>query len=114
HERLPRWTGALAKPLLLGSNLDPETLPEGRPMIFNPRTYDPAFLDAESRRLLRATVDFFEERGKKALMAGYADRVWYSDFLDFAAKEGLFATFLTPSADDPAADGSAKRWDTAR
>ena len=32
-----------------------------------------------------------------------------ADFLDFAAKEGLFATFLTPSADDP-----GKRWDTAR
>ena len=78
-------------------------------MIFNPRTYDPTFLDAESRRLLRATVDFFEERGKRALMASYADRAWYADFLDFAAKEGLFATFLTPSADDP-----GKRWDTAR
>src|SRR3954452_11065147 len=78
-------------------------------MIFNPRTYDPTHLDAESRRLLRATVDFFEERGKKALMAGYLDRAWYSDFLDFAAKEGLFGTFLTPSADDP-----GKRWDTAR
>jgi len=78
-------------------------------MIFNPRTYDPTHLDAESRRLLRATVDFFEERGKKALMAAYLDRAWYADFLDFAAKEGLFATFLTPSADDP-----GKRWDTAR
>jgi acyl-CoA dehydrogenase len=78
-------------------------------MIFNPRTYDPTHLDPESRRLLRATVDFFEERGKKALMASYLDRAWYSDFLDFAAKEGLFATFLTPSADDP-----EKRWDTAR
>ena len=58
-------------------------------MIFNPRTYDPTHLDAESRRLLRATVDFFEERGKKALMAGYIDRAWYSDFLDFAAKEAF-------------------------
>ncbi|MEU4241286.1 acyl-CoA dehydrogenase family protein [Actinoplanes sp. NPDC026619] len=79
-------------------------------MILNPRTYDPAHLDAESRRLLRATVDFFEERGKKALMAGYIDRAWYSDFLDFAAKEGLFATFLTPAADG----GGDTRWDTAR
>ncbi|WP_030439179.1 acyl-CoA dehydrogenase [Actinoplanes subtropicus] len=78
-------------------------------MLFNPRTYDPTHLDAESRRLLRATVDFFEERGKKALMAGYLERGWYSDFLDFAAKEGLFATFLTPAADDP-----QTRWDTAR
>ncbi|GIF17771.1 alkylation response protein AidB-like acyl-CoA dehydrogenase [Actinoplanes tereljensis] len=81
-------------------------------MILNPRTYDPTHLDDESRRLLRATVDFFEERGKKALMASYLDRAWYSDFLDFAAKEGLFATFMTPAIDgggDP-----DKRWDTAR
>ncbi|MFD0521171.1 acyl-CoA dehydrogenase family protein [Paractinoplanes durhamensis] len=81
-------------------------------MILNPRTYDPTHLDAESRRLLRATVDFFETRGKQALMASYIDRAWYADFLDFAAKEGLFATFMTPAADG---DGNAnKRWDTAR
>ncbi|MEU7907587.1 acyl-CoA dehydrogenase family protein [Actinoplanes sp. NPDC049118] len=81
-------------------------------LLFNPHTYDPAHLDAETRRLLRATIDFFENRGKKALLGSYIDRAWYGDFLDFAAKEGLFATFLTPAADgggDP-----AKRWDTAR
>jgi acyl-CoA dehydrogenase len=82
------------------------------PLLFNPHTYDPAHLDAESRRLLRATIDFFESRGKKALLDSYADRAWYGDFLDFAAEKRLFATFLTPAADgggDP-----AKRWDTAR
>jgi acyl-CoA dehydrogenase len=81
-------------------------------MLLNPRTYDPAHLDDETRRLLRATVDFFENRGKKALVDSYNDRVWYADFLDFAAKEGLFATFLTPAADG--AGAPAKRWDTAR
>jgi len=34
-------------------------------MLFNPNTYDPTHLDAESRRLLRATVDWFEARGKQ-------------------------------------------------
>jgi len=81
-------------------------------LLLNPRTYDPAHLDDETRRLLRATVDFFENRGKKALVDSYNDRIWYGDFLDFAAKEGLFATFLTPAADGAGADG--KRWDTAR
>jgi len=81
-------------------------------LLLNPRTYDPAHLDDETRRLLRATVDFFENRGKKALVDGYNDRVWYGDFLDFAAKEGLFAAFLTPAAD--AAGDAVKRWDTAR
>ncbi|MEV6343153.1 acyl-CoA dehydrogenase family protein [Actinoplanes sp. NPDC051851] len=81
-------------------------------MLFNPHTYDPAHFDAETRRLLRATIDFFEERGKDALLQRYIDRVWYQDFLDFAAKEGLFATFMTPAAD--AAGNPDKRWDTAR
>ncbi|MFC7535485.1 acyl-CoA dehydrogenase family protein [Actinoplanes sp. GCM10030250] len=83
-------------------------------MLLNPHTYDPVHLDPESRRLLRATIDFFEERGKKALLDSYIDRAWYSDFLDFAAKEGLFAQFLTPAADDPDEDGPSRRWDTAR
>ncbi|BEL03069.1 acyl-CoA dehydrogenase [Actinoplanes sichuanensis] len=79
-------------------------------MLFNPNTYDPAHLDPESRRLLRALVGFFEERGKNALVKSYIDRAWYDDFLAFSAKEGLFATFLTPAADG----GGDKRWDTAR
>ncbi|WP_441249271.1 acyl-CoA dehydrogenase [Kitasatospora sp. McL0602] len=78
-------------------------------MLFNPRTYDPAQFDDTTRRLLRATVDWFESRGKKALIDTYIDRAWYGDFLEFAAKEGLFAEFLTPSSADP-----QKRWDTAR
>ncbi len=79
-------------------------------MLFNPNTYDPAHLDPESRRLLRALVGFFEERGKNALVKSYIDRAWYDDFLAFSAKEGLFATFLTPAAEG----GGDKRWDTAR
>ncbi|WP_055587712.1 acyl-CoA dehydrogenase family protein [Streptacidiphilus griseoplanus] len=81
-------------------------------LLFNPRGYDPAHFDEETRRLLRATVDWFEARGKKALIDTYIDRTWYADFLEFAAKEGLFAAFLTPAAD---AEGNpAARWDTAR
>ncbi|MEC4016593.1 acyl-CoA dehydrogenase family protein [Streptomyces sp. H27-D2] len=94
-------------------------------LLFNPRTYDPAHFDPETRRLLRATVDWFEERGKKKLVEDYRTRAWLADFLAFSAKEGLFATFLTPAAEAgagaaPAATGSApsatgdKRWDTAR
>ncbi|NEA54172.1 acyl-CoA dehydrogenase [Streptomyces sp. SID13666] len=78
-------------------------------MLFNPRTYDPVQFDERTRQLLRATVDWFESRGKKALIDTYVDRAWYGDFLEFAAKEGLFAEFLTPSSAD-----DSKRWDTAR
>lgn len=82
-------------------------------LLFNPRTYDPAHFDPETRRLLRAIVDWFEERGKRRLIEDYRSRAWLGDFLAFAAKEGLFATFLTPAS--ASADGAGdKRWDTAR
>src|SRR4051812_25121882 len=81
-------------------------------LLFNPRTYDPTDLDPESRRLLRATIDWFEERGKARLKADDHERVWYSDYLDFLASEGLLAKFLTPEGD--AGGDPDKRWDTAR
>ncbi|WP_020666879.1 acyl-CoA dehydrogenase [Amycolatopsis nigrescens] len=80
--------------------------------LLNPHTYDPRQFDAETRRLLRATIDWFEGRGKAKLTEDYHAKVFYSDFLEFAGKEGLFATFLTPAGD---ADGHPdKRWDTSR
>ncbi|MGW6690905.1 acyl-CoA dehydrogenase family protein [Streptomyces sp. NPDC054961] len=82
-------------------------------LLFNPRTYDPAHFDPETRRLLRATVDWFEDRGKRKLLEDYRSRAWLADFLAFSAKEGLFATFLTP-ASAAGEDEPDKRWDTAR
>jgi alkylation response protein AidB-like acyl-CoA dehydrogenase len=87
---------------------------ESRPpaVLLNPRTYDPAHLDDESRRLLRATIEFFESRGKDVLKEHDRDRVWYGDFLDFVKRERIFAKLLTPAGE---ADGDPdKRWDTAR
>ncbi|WP_405482845.1 acyl-CoA dehydrogenase family protein [Streptomyces anulatus] len=84
---------------------------ESASLLFNPRTYDPRHFDPETRRLLRATVDWFEERGKRRLIEDYRSRAWLGDFLAFSAKEGLFATFLTPAS---AAGKEDQRWDTAR
>ncbi|WP_329051014.1 acyl-CoA dehydrogenase [Amycolatopsis sp. NBC_01488] len=81
-------------------------------MLLNPHEYDPAHFDAETRRLLRATIDWFEQRGKGKLTEDYHARTFYADFLEFAGKEGLFSTFLTPSAN--AGGNPDKRWDTAR
>jgi acyl-CoA dehydrogenase len=81
-------------------------------LLFNPNTYDPQHFDPETRRLLRATIDWFEERGKVNLLSDYIGHVWYADFLEFQAREGLFATFLTPAA--AAAGNADRRWDTAR
>ncbi|MEV6689488.1 acyl-CoA dehydrogenase family protein [Streptomyces sp. NPDC051130] len=82
-------------------------------LLFNPHTYDPAHFDPETRRLLRATVDWFEDRGKRKLIEDYRSRAWLADFLAFSAKENLFATFLTP-APEAGDDEPDKRWDTAR
>ncbi|WIX88299.1 acyl-CoA dehydrogenase [Amycolatopsis sp. DG1A-15b] len=81
-------------------------------MLLNPREYDPAHFDAETRRLLRATIDWFEQRGKAKLTEDYHNRTFYADFIEFAGKEGLFSTFLTPAAN--AGGHPDKRWDTSR
>jgi acyl-CoA dehydrogenase len=78
-------------------------------VLLDPNHYDPAHLDDETRRLLRATVDWFEARGKRQLIADAQERVWYTEFLDFMKREKLFATFCTPSSVDP-----TRRWDAAR
>ncbi|HNP55641.1 MAG TPA: acyl-CoA dehydrogenase family protein [Gordonia sp. (in: high G+C Gram-positive bacteria)] len=81
-------------------------------LLFNPRTYDPQYFDEPTRRLLRATIDFFEGQGKHKLVTEEMGAGWPTEFVDFVKREKLFATFLTPAAyggDDP-----AKRWDGAR
>ncbi len=81
-------------------------------VLLNPRTYDGAGLDPEARRLMLATIEFFESRGKAVLKEHDRDQVWYADFLDFVKRERVFATLLTP-AGEAGGDGE-KRWDTAR
>ncbi len=81
-------------------------------LLFNPNTYDPQQFDDETRRLLRATIDFFEGQGKKRILDDDLTAQWPADFVDFVKREKLFATFLTPSE---FADGDPnKRWDAAR
>ena len=81
-------------------------------LLLNPSTADYSHFDAETRRLLRATIDFFESYGKERLLAADLAAEWVADFLEFEKKEKLFATFLTPAA---YADGDEnRRWDAAR
>jgi acyl-CoA dehydrogenase len=81
-------------------------------LLFNPRTYTAAEFDEPTRRALRATIEFFESRGKRKLKDDDHERVWYADFLEFVHRERIFATFLTPAAE--AQGDEDKRWDTAR
>ena len=81
-------------------------------LLFNPHTFDGSEFDPETRRVLLATIEWFESRGKRALKDNDHERTWYADFLEFQAREGVFATLLTPAAE--AAGAPEKRWDTAR
>jgi acyl-CoA dehydrogenase len=81
-------------------------------VLLNPRTYEGADLDPESRRLMLATIEFFESRGKQVLKEHDRDHLWYADFLEFVKRERVFATLLTPASE--AGEDSEKRWDTRR
>ncbi|MEZ5116285.1 MAG: acyl-CoA dehydrogenase [Candidatus Nanopelagicales bacterium] len=83
-------------------------------LLFDPATYDPTHLDPESRRQLRALVDFFEAKGLAEVKDEYHAASWYTDFLDFLAKEGLFARFGTPASVGAAIGAEDAAWDTAR
>jgi alkylation response protein AidB-like acyl-CoA dehydrogenase len=80
--------------------------------LFNPATFDASEFDPATRRLFRATIDFFERKGKAALMAETRSDEWYGDFIDFLATERAFATLLTPARDS--GGDHDKRWDTWR
>ncbi len=80
--------------------------------LFNPASYRAEELDPASARLMRATIDWFEAKGKERLTAEVHSDDWYADFIEFLGRERAFATLLTPARDgggDP-----DKRWDTAR
>lgn len=79
-------------------------------LLFNPHTYDPSAFDEETAGKLRALVDFFESKGLREMKDQFHARTWYDDFLEFNAREGIFATFGTPAS----VGGEGARWDTAR
>ncbi len=85
---------------------------DGDGVLFNPRTYDGAGLDPEAKRLMTATIEFFESRGKTVLKEHDRDATWYADFLEFVKENRVFATLLTPERD--AGGNAEKRWDTNR
>lgn len=79
-------------------------------LLLNPKTANFSDLDGPSRRLVRKTIEFFEQKGKTKLKEDDHERVWYADFLEFSKKEKLFATFLTHQG-----YGAGEcRWDTGR
>jgi len=88
------------------------TIASSTARLLNPRTYDAAEFDPATRRLFRATIDWFEAKGKARLTSEVRSDVWYADFIEFLARERAFATLLTPARE--AGGDPDKRWDTAR
>ncbi len=93
-----------------GSGSGEQVMDATNQLLLNPKTVSYEHLDDNSRRLVKKTIEFFENKGKEKLKYDDHERVWYADFLEFSKKEKLFATFLTPES----YGGSECRWDTAR
>lgn len=80
-------------------------------ILLNPKNPNFSNIDPKDQDLLLKTIDFFENNGKIKLKDDDHGRVWYSDFLDFQAKNKIFSTFLTPAN---VATRENQRWDTFR
>ena len=80
--------------------------------LLNPRTYEATEFDPATAKLFRATIDWFEGKGKARLTSEVRTDAWYADFIEFLARERAFATLLTPARE--AGGDPNKRWDTAR
>jgi acyl-CoA dehydrogenase len=80
--------------------------------LLQPKKYKSLMADAGSRAIMDKTISFFEKLGKTRITEDFNKKVWYREFVDFMAKEQIFAKLLTPSqygGGDPDC-----RWDTAR
>ena len=79
-------------------------------ILLDPKHHDRKYADQRSREVMRKTIAFFEQKGKRRLKEDDRERVWYSDFLEFVKRERIFATLLTPAGQG----GPDCRWDTWR
>ncbi len=79
-------------------------------ILLHPNKLDRAYPDERSREVMQRTVEFFEQRGKAKLKDDDHAAVWYAEFLDFVAAEGIFATMCTPAG----LGAEDSRWDTWR
>jgi acyl-CoA dehydrogenase len=80
--------------------------------LLQPKKYKSLMADAGSQAIMDKTISFFEKLGKTKITEDFNKKVWYREFVDFIAKEQIFAKLLTPSqygGGDPDC-----RWDTAR
>jgi acyl-CoA dehydrogenase len=79
-------------------------------ILLQPNQHEPAYPDERSGEIMRRTIAWFEQKGKKKLKADDHARVWYEDFLALVKEQRLFYELLTPAG---LTDGET-RWDTWR
>ncbi len=80
--------------------------------LLQPKKFKSLMADKGSQAILDKTIAFFEKMGKTRLTEDFNKKVWYREFVDFIAREQIFAKLLTPGqygGGDPDC-----RWDTAR
>src|SRR3954469_23791924 len=78
------------RPMALQSASRSEGAVVGESVLFNPATYDGEGLDPEAKRLMLATIEFFESRGKGVLKEHDREHIWYADFLEFVKENRVF------------------------
>ena len=61
---------------------------------------------------MQKTIEFFENKGLRRIKEDDHERTWYADFLEFIAREQIFAKLMTPSSHADGAEGM--RWDSWR
>ncbi len=81
-------------------------------MLLNPHNHDRSYPDASSAEIMRKTIEFFENKGLRRIKEDDHERTWYADFLQFVARERIFARLMTPSAYGGGAEDA--RWDSWR
>ena len=58
-------------------------------LLLNPKHLNRFYPDERSREIMRKTIEFFENKGKRKLKADDRDRVWYADFIEFQKQEKM-------------------------
>jgi len=112
RERAPAVTGFLLSWLIGDHRVHDQPARRRRVASVQPAHLRPIPLRRRDQKAARATIDWFEHRGKERLLEDYRDCVWYADFLEFVGTERLFAKMGTPARE--AHGDRDKRWDTSR
>ena len=66
-------------------------------VLLNPKKYDREHLDPRAKEIMLKTIDFFENKGLEEIKEDDKNYEWYQDWVDFIAKEQIFADLLTPA-----------------